>query len=269
MSEPRGTPGDAGFSAVAAARTLHEDLKVAHWILVTSAREGQVRAVEAEMLIRSLWVTLHPGAGAVVPLYDLAHAQLMPAAHAVNVALLTMAVAEQLGHDAAETRALGLAALLKDIGEPLVPSEILAKPEPLDADELALLRKHPVEGARMLIETEESLELPAVVAYEHHLGPDGGGYPPLRFPRPAHFASRLIRLADVFCALAVRRPHRAARDVDAILAHVTERAGVEFDTTLVPRFVDAIEVLRDRLHVMQRADEPLPWAETEDAGAQD
>ena len=61
MSEPTGAPESTGdnFSATAAAQSLHEDLKVAYWILVTEARAGVVRSVEAEALIRSLYATLH------------------------------------------------------------------------------------------------------------------------------------------------------------------------------------------------------------------
>ena len=40
-----------------------------------------------------------------------------------------------------------------------------------------MMNRHPVDGARIIMESEEELELAAVVAYEHHIMLDGGGYP--------------------------------------------------------------------------------------------
>jgi HD-GYP domain-containing protein (c-di-GMP phosphodiesterase class II) len=248
------------FSATAAAGSLHEDLKVAYWILVSEARAGRVRNVEAEALIRSLYTTLHARAETSLPLFDVPRPDIYAVAHALNVAMTTIAVAEQLGFAENEARSLGLAALLKDIGQADLPPELLGRTAPLDAAELDRIRRHPIDGARMLISTDEPLELAAVVAYEHHLGPDGHGYPSLAHPRPAHFASRLVRIADAFCALFVRRPHRDAWAFEEVLAHLSERAGVEFDRELTRRFSTAIRALHPNIVRLGSPEQKLPWA---------
>ena len=248
-----------GFSATAAAQSLHEDLKVGYWILVTEARAGVVRSIEADALIRSLYATLHARAQPSLPLFDVPQADIYAVAHALNVALTTMAVAEQLGIGDKEARALGLAGLLKDIGQATVSTELLGRTTPLDPAELEQIRRHPIDGARMLISTEEPLELPAVVAYEHHLGPDGQGYPHLAHPRPAHFSSRLVRLVDQFCALFVRRPHRDAWGFDEVLAHIDERAGIEFDRELTRRFIAAMRALEPNIVKLATPEQRLPW----------
>lgn len=248
-----------GFSATAAAGSLHEDLKVAYWILVTEARNETVRAVEIETLIRSLYVTLHARAEPTLPQVDVPRAEIYAVAHSVNVALVTMAVAEQMGFDERAVRTLGTAALLKDIGQAKLPPELLGKTTPLTPPELDQMRRHPVDGARMLIRTDEPLELAAVVAYEHHLGPDGQGYPVLAHRRPAHLASRLIRIIDVFCALHVRRPHRDAWDIEDVLTHIAERAGVEFDRELTTRFLSAMRHLQPFIVRLTSPDARLPW----------
>ena len=248
-----------GFSATAAAGSLHEDLKVGYWILVSEARAGRLRSIEAEALIRSLYATLHARSEPSLPLFDVPRPEVYAVAHALNVAMTTMAVAEQLGFAEKETRSLGLAALLKDIGQADVPPEVLGRTAPLDPEEIERIRRHPVDGARMLISTEEPLELAAVVAYEHHLGPDGRGYPPLAHPRPAHFASRLVRIADAFCALFVRRPHRDAWAFEEVLAHLSERGGVEFDRELTTRFVAAIRTLHPHIIRLTTPEQKLPW----------
>ena len=250
--------GGDSFSATAAAQSLHEDLKVAYWILVTEARAQRVRSIEAEALIRSLYATLHARAQPLLPLFDVPRAEIYAVAHAVNVALVTMAVAEKLGHPDRDVRALGLAALLKDIGQAELSKDVLGRTHTLERAELDLIRRHPVDGARLLISTNEPLELAAVVAYEPHLGPDGRGYPPLAHPRPAHFASRLVRLADAFCALHVRRPHRDAWGFEEALSHLAERAGIEFDRALAARFIDALRTLEPALFRLSAPDQKLP-----------
>lgn len=254
------SPSSEAGGAVAAAQSLNEDLKVVYWILVTSAAEGVVRVVEAETVIRSLWATLNAYPEPVLPLLDIPQAEVYTAAHAINVALTTMAVAQHLGYAEREARALGEAALLKDIGHARLPAALLGKTTPLGPEELDRVREHPVIGARMLIETTEPLELAAVVAYEHHLGPDGRGYPTMAHPRPAHFASRLIRIVDAFCALVVRRPQRDAWSFDDALAHVSERAGIDFDRDLSARFADALRRLQPRIARLTTPEQPLPWA---------
>lgn len=274
MSESTGTPpfgGETGgatpnaaaadtFSATAAAQSLHEDLKVAYWVLVTEARANVVRFIEAEALIRSLYATLHAQARPTLPLFDVPRPEIYAVAHAVNVAMTTMAVAEQLGYGEKDARALGLAGLLKDIGQATLSTEVLGRTNPLEIEDLEQIQQHPIDGARMLISTDEPLELAAVVAYEHHLGPDGRGYPHLSHPRPAHFSSRLVRLVDAFCALHVRRPHRDAWAFEEVLSHVAERAGVEFDRELTTRFIAAMRALEPHVVKLTAPEQKLPWA---------
>lgn len=256
-----GTPAGEALAAAAAAQSLHEDLKVAYWILVSAARSGVVRGIEAEALVRSLYTTLHARAQPTLPLFDVPHPGIYAVAHAVNVALTTMAVAEQLGFGETEARALGIAGLLKDIGQGSIKPELLGRTVPLTSAEIAEIRRHPIDGARMLIETDEPLELAAVVAYEHHLGPDGSGYPSLAHPRPVHFASRLVRVIDVFCALYVRRPHRDASSFEDVLAHIAKRAGIEFDRNVTTKFLEAMRRLEPHIVRLVTPEQKLPWVE--------
>jgi response regulator RpfG family c-di-GMP phosphodiesterase len=49
----------------------------------------------------------------------------------------------------------------------------------------------------MIMESDQDLDLAAVVAYEHHMMLDGGGYPTVHYRRPAALASRLVHVCDV------------------------------------------------------------------------
>ena len=93
-----------------------------------------------------------------------------------------------------------------------------------------------VDAARIIMESEEELELAAVVAYEHHIMLNGGGYPTVHYPRECTLASRLVHVCDVFDALSTTRPYREAWPLEKVLAYLEERGGTEFDPELVGAF---------------------------------
>jgi putative nucleotidyltransferase with HDIG domain len=171
--------------------------------------------------------------------------------HAINVAVLTMALAEYLELGAGTVRAFGLAGLLHDLGKIRIPREILNKPGKLTSEERAIVEAHPADGARMILEGEEPLDLAAAVAYEHHLCIDGRGYPALHYPREAHYASRLVHVCDVYDALRTRRPYRDAWTSGEALEYIGKRAGTEFDPQAVAAFLEMMQRWDDRIAVQQ------------------
>jgi hypothetical protein len=149
--------------------------------------------------------------------------------HPVNTALLTMVAAMSAGVDANERHRLGVIALLHDIGMSRLPAG-LGNKSSLTAGERALVETHTAEGARLLLDAGgPGLELAAVVAYEHHLRPDGTGYPARRFRAAAHWASRLVGSCAAFASLRLLRPYRPAWSVDQAARHLEEGAGTLFD----------------------------------------
>jgi putative two-component system response regulator len=93
-----------------------------------------------------------------------------------------------------------------------------------------------VDGARILLLSDDELDVAAVVAYEHHIMIDGGGYPALHYRRECAVASRLIHVCDVYDALRTKRPYRDAWESARAVAYLRERSGTEFDPDLVAAF---------------------------------
>jgi putative two-component system response regulator len=118
-----------------------------------------------------------------------------------------------------------------------IPREILIKPGKLTDRERSVIREHPVVGARMLLACPDPMELAAVVAYEHHIMLDGGGYPTLHDARGAQYASRLVHICDVYDALRTNRPYRSAWESEQALAYLEGKAGVEFDPAIARSFI--------------------------------
>jgi len=118
-----------------------------------------------------------------------------------------------------------------------VPRDILVKPGKLTDVERQVIQDHPVVGAKMLLRNTEPMELAAVVAYEHHIRLDGGGYPKLHDARGAQYASRIVHICDVYDALRTTRPYRDAWESERAMAYILDRAGVEFDPGIATSFI--------------------------------
>jgi putative nucleotidyltransferase with HDIG domain len=233
-------------SAAPAGFTLGVEADAVRWLHDEVQGRKRLHLAEAEAVVRSLSLAMHADQQMMLPLMRLRRFDEYTTTHSMNVAVLTMAFAEFLGLDGRDVRAFGVAGLLHDIGKVNVPAEILTKPGPLTPEERVLINRHPVDGARIILETEEHLELAAVVAFEHHIMIDGRGYPELHFPRDCHYASRLVHLCDVYDALRTRRPYRDAWAAEHVLDYISGHSGMEFDRELAGGFVRMMRLWEER-----------------------
>jgi len=217
--------------------SLREEIEGVEW-LQEELRDGRkLHLLEAQGIVRSLSVAMHGDQAYLIPLLRLKEFDQYTVTHTLNVAVLTMALAEFLGMSPREVRAFGIAGLLHDLGKVKVPEEILNKPGKLTDEERAVMNGHTTHGARLILEAEEKLDVAAVVAYEHHIRIDGGGYPALAYTRSCHEASNLVHVCDVFDALRTHRPYREAWPAERALSIIEEGAGPEFDADIAHAFL--------------------------------
>jgi response regulator RpfG family c-di-GMP phosphodiesterase len=153
---------------------------------------------------------------------------------------LVLEVGDALGLDAPERRQLEFAALLHDIGKLRVPREILDKDGGLTEEEWAIVRRHPVEGERMLERAGGMLAEIAPAVRAHHERWDGRGYPDGLEATEIPLAARIIAACDAFHAMTTTRPYRPAMPAEDALMELRACAGRQFD----PDVVDAILRLR-------------------------
>src|SRR5207249_5388115 len=92
--------------------------------------------------------------------------------------------------------ALGMGALLHDVGKVRVPRDVLNRATTLSAQDQEILDRHPIHGGDILRDLEGLGRAAAVCALEHHAGNDGSGYPRLAGkPRP-HLFSRIAAVDE-------------------------------------------------------------------------
>jgi putative nucleotidyltransferase with HDIG domain len=238
--------------------TLGDEIDAIGWLHDELQERGDLHLLEAEAIVRSLSVAMHGDQAFLIPLLKLKRFDQYTTTHAMNVSVLSMALAEFIGLAPKEVKMFGISGLLHDLGKVTIPADILNKPGKLTDEERLVMNNHTIEGARIILETEEELDLAAVVAYEHHIKIDGGGYPSLRYPRACHQASNIVHVCDVFDALRTDRPYREAWPTERALGILAEGAGPEFDPHLANAFIRMMNQWESRVAYVEDGDEALP-----------
>ncbi len=143
--------------------------------------------------------------------------------HSLGVARLSRFLGELAGVSAENCDKLELAGLLHDLGKLRVPDEILDKPGQLDAHERMVINAHSFETYQILRSIDGFEEIALWAAY-HHEEPDGMGYPFRVHEKDLSIEARILRVADIFQALAQDRPYRAGWPAHEVLALLKDMA---------------------------------------------
>jgi putative nucleotidyltransferase with HDIG domain len=251
-------PVEAGPVRTATMRfSLTDEADAIRWMHDEVQETGALPLIEAESVVRSLAVAMHGDQRIVLPLLQLKEFDQYTTTHSLNVSVLTMALAEWMGMGPKEVRAFGVAGLLHDLGKVRIPKEVLTKPGKLTDEEWTIMRRHPVDGAKIIYESDRDLDLAAAVAYEHHIMINGQGYPRRYFERGVHAASKLVHVCDVYDALRTNRPYRAAWESERVLKMIEDGAGPDFDTDAANAFITMMKSWESRVAVVDDRT-PLP-----------
>jgi len=160
--------------------------------------------------------------------------------HSTRLAEWGMRVGQELGLEEAELQNLEVAALLHDIGKVGIPDSILRKPERLDPEEYALMKKHSEYGwavLRML----PGFERAALDILHHHESFDGKGYPAGLTGAEIPVVSRIVCVIDAFDAMVSSRPYRKGLPYQEAVRRLTEASGTQFDPVVVQSFLSFAE----------------------------
>ena len=163
--------------------------------------------------------------------------------HCVSVALVSMALASQLGLEQRMITEIGMGGVLQDIGMLRVPDAIRLAPRPLTDAEWAEVHRHPIYTVEMLAEVPRLPVSVKMVAYQVHERIDGLGYPRCRTVRQIHKYAQIVALADAYTAMTHPRPYRTP--LSPYLAAKTillDGTVNRYDRLLVRAFLDTISL---------------------------
>ena len=156
------------------------------------------------------------------------------AGHQLRVDTLACAIARELGLPEKQIEGLHFAALLHDIGKISLPSEYLAKPTRLSAQEQAIIKCHTEVGYEIL----KNIPFPwpvAEIVYQHHENLDGSGYPRGLTDKDILLEAKILAVADVIEAMSSHRPYRPSLGLETAMEEIRNGRG----TLYHPQSVDA------------------------------
>lgn len=207
------------------------------------ARMGRaIDAAGAERMVEEIADSVTRNPGALISLARLKTADDYTYLHSVAVCALMVALARQLGLSEEETRAAGLAGLLHDLGKALMPMEILNKPGKLSDEEFAIIRQHPSEGHRLLLDARGVSAATLDVCLHHHEKIDGSGYPEHLAGDNISLLARMGAVCDVYDAITSNRPYKAGWDPAESLRRMAEWTSGHFDPKVFQAFVKSLGI---------------------------
>lgn len=136
---------------------------------------------------------------------------------------------------------LRVAILLYDIGNLVLPQEILQKAGPLTDDEKQHIKEHPVIAAREILKPISYIQDILPIIEHHHENWDGSGYPNKISKEEIPLSSQIILIVDSYFALLEPRAYRPKLSPQEALNEIKKDAGKKWNSTLVNEFITLIE----------------------------
>ncbi len=161
--------------------------------------------------------------------------------HGVNVAMIAMTMAAQLGCTPEEVLQVGIGGFLHDIGMLRVPPEIRSAERLLTAEEFKEVKRHPIYTLDHLEWIRRLPTSAKFIGYQAHEREDGSGYPRGRSGKAIHPFAKIVAVADIYAAMTSDRPHRPAFDSHhAIAAIISATRKKRLDPVAVRAFLDTM-----------------------------
>ena len=165
------------------------------------------------------------------------------AQHSLRVCILALTMGRQLGLEIGAIKALGIGALLHDIGKVRIPDEILKKPEALTKPEIELMKLHVPYGLQVLRSQAPGLPTVALdVVGWHHERYDGSGYMSGAKGNEISQFGHIGAITDHFDAVTSDRPWRKGIAHHTALMSMYDQRGKLFHPALVEQFIRSMGV---------------------------
>jgi putative nucleotidyltransferase with HDIG domain len=161
--------------------------------------------------------------------------------HSAGVVDLAVEVAEELRLGPAARRNVEFGALLHDVGKIAVPKAIINKPGPLDDAEWEIMRRHTIEGQKLLDQIGGFMREVGTIVRASHERFDGGGYPDGLAGDAIPLEARVVCCCDAFSAMTTDRSYRKARPASEAIEELRACAGSQFDPAVVAALIAAVE----------------------------
>ncbi len=136
---------------------------------------------------------------------------------------------------------LKIAVLLYDIGNTMLPKELLTKKEPLTESEKSMIKEHPCIAAREILKPISNVVDVLPIIEKHHESWNGSGYPAQLSGNQIPIESQIILIVDAYFALLEKRPYREAKSPQEALELIQEESNKKWSEKLSQEFIRIVK----------------------------
>lgn len=161
--------------------------------------------------------------------------------HSLNVGIISILLAKDIGFDTQTIKDIGLGGFLHDLGKIKIPYQILNKSTPLTADEYNIIKKHPVYGYELLKKDPKVNDTVKEMVLMHHEKYDGSGYPIGCKGNQISEGANIIAIAEAYDMLTTEHPYKKAVSPKEAFAIIIKDGGTHFKSDICRLFVNHLK----------------------------
>lgn len=136
---------------------------------------------------------------------------------------------------------LRIAILLYDIGNTMLPKELLNKREPLNEEDKTSIKQHPIIAAREILKPISNIVDVIPIIEKHHENWNGTGYPEKISGDDIPIESQIILIIDSYFALMEKRPYRDALSSEDAIKVIQEEVDKKWNSKLADEFISLVK----------------------------
>lgn len=197
---------------------------------------------QAKVLVGELAENIARSPNAMVWLTHLKNRDEYTSIHCMNVCILALSFGRYIGLERNELELLGLGALLHDLGKMYVPDEILNKPGKLTEAEFEIIKRHPVDGHKLLSSKDDMPRASLDIVLHHHERTDGTGYPAGLNDSQLDRLVKMASIVDVYDAITSDRCYHDGMSPYEGLKNMYNWTEGNFDPELMQLFIKCLGI---------------------------
>lgn len=244
---------DASNAADLEQHNFKEELKIARKVhartrtyidrALDDVRLGQaVNTDEAKQLVTEVANSITRSPHAMMWLTNMKERDEYTSIHCMNVCIMAVSFGCSIGMSKPELEIIGLGGLLHDLGKMRVPLKILNKPSKLTVEEFDVMKTHPMEGYKMLLEQGNLSPEVLDIVKHHHERRNGKGYPSQLAGDDISNMTRMVAIVDVYDAITSDRCYHDAISPYDALKNMYDWINEDFDKIIIEQFIKCLGI---------------------------
>jgi len=156
--------------------------------------------------------------------------------------LLAVSLAKRFDLPKEQIDNLRVAMLLYDIGNLMLPIELLQKSTPLTEAERNKIKEHPLIAVKEILKPISDIQDIIPIIEHHHENWDGSGYPAQISGDEIPITSQIVLIVDAYYALTEPRTYRAELTPKQAIEIIKRDTGKKWNSALVQEFISLVDI---------------------------